>query len=55
MQLLSFKNFYLGWDESSFFDVSVHLGKIRVECGGFIPPRHKRPSIHEPTEEGHHE
>jgi len=49
MQILSFKNFYLGWDKSSFFDLSVHLGKVRLECGGFIPAKNKN---HGPTQKG---
>ena len=35
--LLSFKNFYLGIDDHSYFDLSVHLGKIVLECGGHVP------------------
>jgi hypothetical protein len=35
--LIAFKNFYLGIDDHSFFDVSVHLGKIVLECGGHVP------------------
>ena len=37
MQLLGFKNFYLGYDQESYFDVSVHLGKLVLECGGHVP------------------
>ncbi len=54
MTLFSFTNFYLGWDKYSFFDVSVHLGKIRLECGGHIPARPTH-SQHEPPQKGHHE
>ena len=35
--LIGFKNFYLGIDDHSFFDVSVHLGKLVLECGGHVP------------------
>jgi len=55
LTLFSFKNFYLGWDDINFFDVSVHIGKIRLECGGFVPARYKHQPQHEPPEKGHHE
>ena len=35
--LFSFKNFYLGIDDHAFFDISVHLGKIMLQCGGHVP------------------
>lgn len=47
--LISFKNFYLGIDSHSFFDVSVHLGKIVLECGGHVP------SNHESSQKGGHQ
>lgn len=34
MTLLSIGNLYIGWDTESFTDVLVHIGKLRVECGG---------------------
>jgi hypothetical protein len=48
VELFGFKNFYLGIDNQSFFDVSVHLGKIVLECGGHVP------TSDEPSQKGGH-
>ena len=36
MHILAFKNFYLGLT-TNLFRLSVHLGKIVLECGGHVP------------------
>jgi hypothetical protein len=33
MTLVSFGDFYLGWDSISTFDVCVHIGRLRLELG----------------------
>jgi len=40
MNILSFGDFYLGIDKESFTDVSIHLWRIRLECGGPKPLNH---------------
>ena len=35
--LVSFGSFYIGTDTESFWDLSLHLGKFRVEWGGPAP------------------
>ena len=41
MQLFSRGSFYLGKDDESFFDVSIHLGKYRLEWGGHRKPQNE--------------
>lgn len=36
MQIFSKGNLYLGKDTDSFFDISIHIGKFRLEWGDHI-------------------
>lgn len=50
MTLFSVANLYLGWDSVSFCDITIHLGRLRLELGG--PRRNHGPSqtyTHQPT------
>lgn len=31
------ENFYFGIDKQSYFDLQLHLGNIRLECGSSTP------------------
>lgn len=32
-----FPDFYISIDDVSYFDLQLHLGRFRVECGGTTP------------------
>ena len=48
MQLFSKGNFYIGTDDASFFDLSIHFGKFRLEWGDNRKPTNE--SIKETTD-----
>ena len=48
MQIFSKGKFYLGTDDASFFDLSIHFGKFRLEWGD--NQRHTNESIKETTD-----
>lgn len=37
MTIIYFKDFYIGIDQKSFFDLQLHLGRFRVEWGSTTP------------------
>jgi len=37
MTIFSFRDFYLGIDKRSFFDVQIHCGRYRLEWGRTTP------------------
>ena len=38
MQLFSLGNLYIGTDDTSFCDIFIHIGRLRIE---YASPRHK--------------
>lgn len=39
-----FKDLYIGIDDVSFCDLQLHLGRLRIECGGPLPLKDGGPS-----------
>jgi hypothetical protein len=34
---MNLPDFYLTFDDEFYFDLQLHLGRLRVECGGTTP------------------
>ena len=39
-----FKDLYIGIDDVSFYDLQLHLGRLRIECGGPLPLKDSGPA-----------
>ena len=46
-----FKDFYFGIDKQSFFDLQLHIGKVRIEWNGPLALRKRG----RPSQEASHE